>query len=103
MNYQLSKPLTHSLSSIATITEAESHSTRSDLSAVKAEITPEHFPRALLVAAADAILMNREPVSIGSRGRSTVAVLAVARGIDDRADAATLILIHPIGMAPIGH
>jgi hypothetical protein len=72
-------------------------------SAIKAEITPERFPRPLLLAAADAILVTRKPVSVGPRGRWTVVVVAAVRGIDNRADAATLTLIHSIGMAPIGH
>jgi hypothetical protein len=59
MNYQLSKPFTHSQSIIATMSNAESHSTRGDLSAVKAETTPEHFSRALLFAVANAILVTR--------------------------------------------
>jgi hypothetical protein len=46
------------------MTKVESHSTRSDLSAVKAEITPERFPRALLFVAADAILVTSQPVSV---------------------------------------
>jgi hypothetical protein len=74
-----------------------------DPSAVKVEITTECFPGALLFAAAEATLVTRQPVSVGLRGRWTVAVVAATRGIDDRADSATLILIHPIGMAPIGH
>jgi hypothetical protein len=98
MSYQLSESFAHSLIIIATITKAESHSTRTDVSALKAEITPERIPHALLFAAADAILVTREPVSVGSHGRWTVAVVAAARGIDDRADSATLILIHAIGM-----
>jgi hypothetical protein len=98
-----SKPLTHSQSIIVIITKAESHSIRSNLSAVKVEITAEGFPRALLFAAADAILVTGQPVSVGSRRRRTAAVVAAARGIDGRADAEILILIHPIGMAPIGH
>jgi hypothetical protein len=32
-----------------------------------------------------------------------VAIVAATPGIDNRADAAILILIHPIGMGPIGH
>jgi hypothetical protein len=99
----LSRPFAHSQINIATITKAESNSTCRDLSAIKVQITPECFSRALLFAAADAILVTRQPASVGQRGRSTVAVVAAVRGIDDRADAATLILIHPIGMAPIGH
>jgi hypothetical protein len=87
----------------ATITKAESHNTRNDLSAVKADITTERFLRPLLFAAADAILETRKPVSVGPRGRWTVAIVAAARGIDDRADAAPLILVHPIGMAAHGH
>jgi hypothetical protein len=75
----------------------------SDLSAVKSEITPERFPRALLFAAAEAILVTREPVSVGPCRRWTVAIVVAARGINDRADAMTLILIHPIGMAPVRH
>jgi hypothetical protein len=39
ISYQSSKPFTHSLIIIATIAKAESHSTSSDLSAVKTEIT----------------------------------------------------------------
>jgi hypothetical protein len=93
LSYQLSKPSTHSQIIIATIKKAESHSNHNDLPAAEAEITPERFPRALLFAAADAILVIREPVSVGPRGRWTVAVV---RGIDNRADAATLILIHPM-------
>jgi hypothetical protein len=103
MNYQLSKLFIHSLIIIAIAKKAEWHRTRSDLPAVKVEITPERFPRPLLFAAADPIFVTREPVSVGPRGRSTVAIVAGARGINDQADAATLILIHPIGMAPIGH
>jgi hypothetical protein len=49
----------------ATITKVESHSTRTDVSDVKTEITRDRFPRALLFAAADAILVTREPVSVG--------------------------------------
>jgi hypothetical protein len=75
---------------IASITKAGSHSTSSDLSAVKAEITPERFPRHLLFTAAGAILVTREPVSVGPRGRWTGAVVAAVRGIDDRAGAAAL-------------
>jgi hypothetical protein len=56
-----------------------------------------------LFAAADAILVTREPVSVGPGGRWTVAAVAAARGLDDREDGATLILIHPIGMAQIGY
>jgi hypothetical protein len=56
-----------------------------------------------LFAAPDAIFVTRKPVSVGPRGRWTVAAVLTARGIDDRADAATLMLMHPIGMAPIGH
>jgi hypothetical protein len=52
-----------------TIAKAESHSTRSDLSAVKVEITTKHFPRPLLFAAANAILVTGQPFSVGSRGR----------------------------------
>jgi hypothetical protein len=106
MSYQSSKPLTYSQSIIATIPKAKSQSTRSDLSAVKAEITTEPFPRALLFAAAEAIRVTGEPLSVGPRGRWTGAVEAAeaaACGIGDRVDAATLILIHPIGMATIGH
>jgi hypothetical protein len=103
MSYQSSKSFTHSQRVIATITKAESQSTRSGLSAVKAEITTERFPRALVLAPADGILVTREPVWVGPRGRWTAAVVAAARVIDDRTDAATLFLIHPIGMAPIGH
>jgi hypothetical protein len=44
MSYQLSKPFPHSQIIIATITKAESHSTRRDIPAVKVEITTEHFP-----------------------------------------------------------
>jgi hypothetical protein len=100
LSYQSSKPFTHSQIIIATIAKAEWHSTRSDLSAVKAGITTEPLPRALLFATADAILVTRQPVSAGSRGRWTVAVVAVVRGIDDRAEAAESILIDPIGVAP---
>jgi hypothetical protein len=103
MSYQLSELFIHSLIIIATNTKAESHRTRTVLSVVKADITPERFPRSLLFAAADPILVTHQPVSVGSRGRSTVAVVAGARGINDPEDAATLILIHPIGIAPIGH
>jgi hypothetical protein len=85
------------------IGKAESGSTRSDLPAVEAETTTEHLPCAFLFAAADAILVTREPVSVGPRGRRTVAIVAGAHGINGRADAATLILIHPIGMARIEH
>jgi hypothetical protein len=95
--------LTHSHIIIATIPKAELHSTGSDLPAVKDEITTERFPRALLFAATGAILVTREPVSLSLRGRWTGAAVAAARGIDDGADAAALILIHPIGMAPMGH
>jgi hypothetical protein len=77
---------------------SECYSTRSDLPAVGAEITTEHCCHALLFAAAGAILVTRQPVSVGHRGRS-----AVARGIDNQADAATFILIHPLGVVPIGH
>jgi hypothetical protein len=80
MSYQLSKPFTHSLIIIATIKKAESHSNHNDLPAAEAEITPEHFPRALLFATADAILVTREPVSVGPRGRWTVAVVASITG-----------------------
>jgi hypothetical protein len=52
--------------------KAESQSTRSDLLA-KAEITTEQFLRTLLFGTADAILVTREPVSVGPRGRWTVA------------------------------
>jgi hypothetical protein len=103
MSYQLSKPFTQPQIIIAAITKAESHSTRSDPPDVKAEITTERFPRSLLFAAADAIPATRQTVSVGHHGRWTVAIVAAARGTDDRADAATLISIHPIGMAPIGH
>jgi hypothetical protein len=105
LNYQLSviKAICSFLIIIASIAKPESPGTRSDLSTVEAEITRERFPRALLLASADAILMTREPVSVGPRGRWTVGAVAAARSIDDRADAATLVLIHPIGMAPIGH
>jgi hypothetical protein len=95
--------LTHSLIVIESISKAESHSTGSDLSTVKAEITTEHFPRALLFAAADPILVTRDPVFVGLWGHWTVAVVATARGIDNRADAATLTLIHPVRITPIGH
>jgi hypothetical protein len=63
-----------------TITKAKPHSTRSDLSAIKDEKTTGRFPRALLFAAADAILVTREPVSVGARGRWTVAVVVVMTG-----------------------
>jgi hypothetical protein len=99
----LSRAFAHSQVIIATTAKAESNSTCGDLSAVKVQITPERVSRALLFAAADAILVTRQPASVGQRGRSTVAVVVAAPGIDDGADAATLILIHPIGMAPIGH
>jgi hypothetical protein len=95
--------LTHSQSIFATITKAESPSTRSDQSAVKAESTTKYFPRSLALSAADAILATREPVSVRLHGRWTAAVAAAAGGIDDRAEVATLILIHPIGMTPIRH
>jgi hypothetical protein len=95
--------LTHSQSIKATITKAESHRTRSNLLAVKVETTPERFPRTLLFAAASAILVTLEPVSVGSRGRWTLAIVARARGIDDRADPMILILTHHVGMAIIGH
>jgi hypothetical protein len=105
VSYQSSviKPYTHFLIVIATITKAESHSTRSDRPAVKAEITTERFPRAFLFAAADKILVTRQPGLVGPRGQWTIAVVATEGGIDDRAEAATLILIHPIGMARTGH
>jgi hypothetical protein len=61
---------------IATITKAKWHSARSDLPAVKAEITTERFPHTLLFAAADAILVSREPVSVGPRGRWIGAAVA---------------------------
>jgi hypothetical protein len=54
---------------VASITKAESHSTHSDLSAVKAEITTERFPHGLLFTAADAILVTCELVPVGVRGR----------------------------------
>jgi hypothetical protein len=98
LSYQSSKPFTHSQIIIVTIAKTEWHSTGSNLSAVKAGITAERLPRALLFAAADAILVTRQPVSVGLRGRWTVAVVAVVRGIDDRAEAAASILIHPIGV-----
>jgi hypothetical protein len=103
VSYQLSKPFTHSRIIIASITKAESRSTRCDLSAVEVKITPELFCRALLFAGADAIRVTREPVSVGRLGQWTVAVVAGVHCIDARADATTLILIHLIGMAPIGH
>jgi hypothetical protein len=103
MSYQLSKLFDHSLIIIATISKTESHGTRCDLSAVKTQITTERFPRALLFTAADAILVTREPVSVSPRGQWTVATVAEAHGINDPADAVTLILIHPIGMARIEH
>jgi hypothetical protein len=89
------------LTIIATIAKAESHSTCSDISAVKAEITTERFPRVLVFAVSDAILVTREPVLVCPRGRWTMAIVAGPHGLNDRAGAATLILIHPIGMAPI--
>jgi hypothetical protein len=106
ISYQLSKPFTHSLIIISTITKAESHSTRSDISATKAEIAIDRFPHAVLFTAADLIVVTRESVLVSPRRRwtgSVVAIVAAAHGIDDRADAATLILIHLIGMASMGH
>jgi hypothetical protein len=44
MSHQSSKPLTHCQIIIATITKAQSHSTRRELSAGKTEITTERFP-----------------------------------------------------------
>jgi hypothetical protein len=79
LRYQLLKLFAHSQSIIATITKAESHGTRSDLSAVKAEITTERFHRALLFGAADAILVTREPVSVGPHERRTAAVVPAER------------------------
>jgi hypothetical protein len=38
ISHQLSKPLNHSQIIVATITKVDSHSTRCDLSAIKAEI-----------------------------------------------------------------
>jgi hypothetical protein len=88
MSYQLPKPFTHSQIIIATITKAESHSTRSDLLAVEVEITRECLSQALLFAAAGASRMARESVSVGSCGRWTAEAVAAARRIDNRADAA---------------
>jgi hypothetical protein len=72
MSYQLSNLFAQPQVIITTITEADSHIARSDLLAVKAEITTERFPRALSFAAADVILGTRQPVSVGPRGRWTV-------------------------------
>jgi hypothetical protein len=59
MSYQLSKLFSHSQVIIGAITNAEWRSTRSDLPAVKAEITTDRFPRAFLFTAADAIVATR--------------------------------------------
>jgi hypothetical protein len=103
MSYQLSKLFTHSQIVIATVTKSESPSSGSNLSAVKAETTRERFRRALLFAAADAILVTHPNRLVGHGGRWTAAVVARARGIDDLAEAAALTLIHPIGTVRIGH
>jgi hypothetical protein len=87
MSYHLSKLFIHSQIIIATAKKAEWHSTRSDLPPVEAEITTERCSRALLFAPADAIIVTRQPVSVGHRGRSAVTIAEMARGIDNQADA----------------
>jgi hypothetical protein len=62
MSDQLSKLLTRSQIIIATMMKAELYSTGSDLPALKEEITTGRLPRPLLVAAADAILVTRQPI-----------------------------------------
>jgi hypothetical protein len=54
-----------------TIERAESHSARSDLSAVEAETTPEGLRCGLLFLATNTILMPREAASMRSPGRWT--------------------------------
>jgi hypothetical protein len=60
------------LSFSAIIGKAESHIARSDLSAVKAEITPERLRRALLFTPADAILVSRRSSVDGSPSVSRI-------------------------------